>query len=148
MQSMARRQALPLVATMALAYLGLTAAAQVKEPTAEEALMGDWKAEVSDTHSLVLRMGKGSVEMGLDDGGAMKPLWSGKLVFPADHPERHFDWVGMSAGNVRLPDNKCLYKLAGDTLLVIGGGAGERPTRFLSGPGAEPRTLIFTRVKK
>jgi hypothetical protein len=122
-----------------------SAVAQVPRPM--EALSGTWKADISDAHALVLTVGKEKVEMGLESGGAVTPLWAGMITFPDGEAARHFDWVGLKQGGTALPDNKCLYRLAGDTLLVIGGGPKARPTRFLTGPGDGPRTLVFTRVK-
>ncbi|MFO0876540.1 MAG: hypothetical protein U0840_04135 [Gemmataceae bacterium] len=122
------------------ACLTLSASAQPRE-----SLAGEWRADLSDTHSLVMRLGRDSVEVAIAEGGVVRPLWAGKMTFPEGEADRHFDWVGLSNA---MPDNKCLYRLAGDTLLVIGGGPDRRPTRFISGPGNGSRTLIFTRVRK
>ena len=32
------------------------------------------------------------------------------------------------------------------TILVIGGGPNQRPTRFYSGSGGDPKTLVFQRI--
>jgi hypothetical protein len=133
------------MALIAIFCSELPVAAQQKKPSPEAAIAGTWRAEVSDAHSLLLDIRGSSVELKLVADGAVTSLWAGKLSFPKEHSDRHFDWVEIKAGDRALPDNKCLYRLAGDTLLVIGGGSAERPTRFVSGPGAEPRTLIFTR---
>ena len=74
------------------------------------------------------------------------PKWVGKLSISKDEPKQHMDWVELRAGNTKLPDNKCLFQLCGDVLLVIGGGPNQRPTRFYSGSGGDPKTLVFLRI--
>ncbi len=134
-----------LVGMAAMLALALGAAARA-EPAPGAALEGAWRADISESHALVLVLGTASVEMRLDGGGAVTTLWSGRMTFPEGEAGRHFDWVGLKAGGAPMPDNKCLYRLSGDTLLLIGGGPDARPTRLLSGPGA--RTLVFTRVAR
>lgn len=138
-----------LMALMGIGYLCQPVIPQEKKPSAAEALSGTWRADISDQYGLLLTIRNEAIEMSLDRNGAVTRLWSGRLVIPTEHSDRHMDWTGMRAGtdNRALEDNKCLYRLSGDTLLVIGGGVKERPTRFYSGPGEEPRTLVFTRIK-
>lgn len=130
-----------------LAAVCLVALAAQPAPAQEKApapLAGTWRAELSDGRAMVLAFRGDAVSMAADAAGAVTPLWAGTARFPADG---HVDWVGLTAGGRPVPDNKCLYRVAGDTLLVIGGGPADRPTRFLTGPGPGPTTLVFTRVR-
>lgn len=65
----------------------------------------------------------------------------------ADRPKEFMDWTELRSETTKFPDNQCLYRLRGDTLVIIGGGPDQRPARFFSGPGAEPKALMFTRVR-
>jgi hypothetical protein len=116
-----------------LAILGSGSRAQEKKPG--EALVGSWRADIADGQAVLLEVRGATVEMKVESNGAATSVWAGKLSFPKENADRHFDWVEIKAGDRALPDNKCLYKLSGDTLLVIGGGPSERPTKLLSGPG-------------
>lgn len=114
---------------------------------AADRLAGAWRAELSDTQALVLHFQGATVEMQSEAEGKTSPIWKGKFVIPEEQSDRHMDWTELQAGGRALPDNQCLYRLSGETLLIIGGGPKNRPTRFYTGPGPEPRTLIFTRIK-
>lgn len=108
-------------------------------------LNGTWRADVSDSQAVVLKINDNRIEMTaiIEDRAGL--MWSGRLRISPAKPNRHMDWVELKSGNSKLPDNKCLYRLRGDTLLVIGGGPDQRPTRFLSGAGTSPKTLVFIR---
>lgn len=123
----------------------LVGAAEPKPSVPPAGLYGEWHADLAEGQSLVLQLQEKKVEMALRRGEDTAPLWSGELQFAAERSDQFMDWVRISAGDRRLPDNKCLYRLRGDTLLVVGGGE-VRPSRFYSGPGAEPKVLVFTRV--
>ena len=62
------------------------------------------------------------IEMSAVAGEKRLPVWVGKLTNSKDEPNQHMDWVELRSGNTKLPDNKCLYRLRDDVLLVIGGG--------------------------
>lgn len=143
-------QAIPcFVAALLMLTLSFPAATrgQVKEAPPAERLSGSWRAELAESQALLLLIRVDEVEMKVDSGGVETSLWTAKLVIPKEHSEKHMDWVDVTQGGRALPDNKLLYRLTGNTLLVIGGGPKERPARFYSGPGGEPKTLVFTRVK-
>ena len=125
-----------------LAILSSGASAQEKKP----ALAGSWRADITDGQAVLLEVRGTAVEMKVEANGVATSLWVGKLSFPKENADRHVDWVEIKAGDRTMPDNKCLYRLSGDSLLVIGGGPIDRPTKFLSGPGAGARTLVFTRT--
>ena len=76
------------------------------------------------------------------------PLWAGRLVISAEQPDKHLDWIERKSKSGALPNNQCLYRCIGDTLLLIGDGPDSRPTQFLSGAGKSPKTIVFTRVPK
>ena len=133
-----------LLAFAFLAIPGAELSAQEKKPG--EALIGSWRADLSDNQAVLLEVRGTTVEMKVEKNATTTSVWVGKLSFPKENADRHFDWVEIKAGDRTLPDNKCLYKLSGEALLVIGGGPSERPTKFLSGPGDGARTLVFTRV--
>jgi hypothetical protein len=123
-----------------------TAAPDVAKVAPIDLVRGSWRADISDLQALVLQLDKDLVELKLENDGKLVTLQKGKLSFPTEHPDRHFDWIELKAGANSVPDNQCLYRVSGDTLLVIGGGGKARPTRFYTGPGGEPRTLVFTRI--
>lgn len=127
--------------------LPVSALAQAKEPSLAAKLAGNWRAEISESQAVLLVIRGNELEMQVDAGGAIMPAWKAKLVISKEEPDKHMDWVEVASGKRSLPDNKVLYQLAGNALLVIGGGPKDRPTRFYSGPGGEPRTLIFIRQK-
>ena len=95
---------------------------------------------------IILSIRDSKIEMSAVSGGKELPSWTGKLNISKDSPNQHMDWVELESGNTKLPDNKCLFRLRGDVLLVIGGGPNQRPTRFYSGAGSDPRTLVFLRI--
>lgn len=111
----------------------------------KETINGVWRADVSETQTLLLKVKDSEVEMTAVVGENQIPVWSGKLVLSKEHPNEHMDWVDLHSRTAKLPDNKCLYRLRNDTLLIMGGGPQQRPTRFFSGPGGEPKALLFTR---
>ena len=110
-----------------------------------ERLRGSWRAEISESQALLLKFERESVAMTVEAAGSATTVWMGKFVIPAEHADCHMDWVQLKRGGRAIPDNQCLFRLAGDTLLVIGGGPTKRPTHFFSGPGSEPKALIFMR---
>lgn len=114
--------------------------------TADEALDGTWRADVSNSQTIIVSIKNSRIEMSAVSEEKRLPIWVGKLNISKDEPNHHMDWVELRVGNTKLPDNKCLYQLRGDVLLVIGGGPNQRPTRFLSGPGSDPKTLVFLRM--
>lgn len=115
-----------------------------KPPNA--ALNGLWRAEISDSHAFLLRIEGAAIDMRVEAGPLQTTLWNGTLVVSEEHPDQHMDWTNLKSGTRVVADNRCLFRLAGDTLLVIGGGPKDRPKRFYTGPGSEPRTLVFSRV--
>ena len=117
-----------------------------REPTTDSVLDGKWRADVSGSQMIVLTISGTKIEMSAVSGGKKLPSQTGKLNISKDSPNQHMDWVELESGNTKLPDNKCLFRLRGDVLLVIGGGPNHRPTRFYSGPGSDPRTLVFVRI--
>ena len=122
------------------------AVANNQERNAEDALDGNWRADVTDSQAIILSIKRTDIEMTAIDGEKRLPVWVGKLSISKDEPNQHMDWVELRSGNSKLPDNKCLYRLRGDVLLVIGGGPIQRPSTFFSGSGGDPKTLVFIRV--
>ena len=122
------------------------ALAEDTKPFTEYTLEGSWRADVSISQTIILSIQVTRIEMSAVAGEKHLPKWVGKLNISKDEPKQHMDWVELRAGNTKLPDNKCLFQLCGDVLLVIGGGPNQRPTRFLSGPGGDPKTLVFLRI--
>jgi hypothetical protein len=137
---------LSLVAVAAVSTIG-TAAPDAAKVGPVDLVRGSWRADISDAQALILQLDKDLVELKLESDGKLATLQTGKLSFPKEHPERRFDWTELKAGANPVPDNLCLYRVSGDTLLVIGGGGKARPTRFYTGAGGEPRTLVFTRIQ-
>ena len=130
-----------------LVACSLQAESAAPDPRATaERLRGSWRAEISDSQALLLEFQGESVGMKVEAAGSATHVWTGKFVIPAEDADCHMDWVQLKGGGRAIPDNRCLFRLAGDTLLVIGGGPATRPTHFFSGPGSEPKALIFTRV--
>ena len=117
-----------------------------REPPTDSVLNGKWRADVSGSQMIVLTISGTKIEMSALSEGKKLPSWTGKFIISS--PNQHMDWVELESGNTKLPDNKCLFRLSGDVLLVIGGGPNQRPTRFYSGPGTDPKTLVFLRVNK
>ncbi len=122
------------------------ALASNQDDNSRDALEGTWQADVSDAKTIFLSIKGAHIEMSAIDGEKRLPVWVGKLSFPKDEPNQHMDWVELRSGNTKLPDNKCLYRLRDDVLLVMGGGAIQRPSKFLSGSGGDPKTLVFIRI--
>jgi hypothetical protein len=112
----------------------------------EGVLEGTWQASVSDSQLLVLTIENSRIELTAEINGTKEPSWTGKMSISKDSPKQHMDLIELSCGEKKLPDNKCLFRLRGDTLLIIGGGPNKRPSRFDSGPGSDPKTLVFFRV--
>ena len=98
------------------------ALADDRKPTTENTLDGNWRADVSDSQSIILSIKDSRIEMAAVSGEKQLPRWVGKLNISKDEPNQHMDWVELRSGNTKLPDNKCLYRLRDDVLLVIGGG--------------------------
>lgn len=111
----------------------------------KETINGVWRADLSETQTLLLKIQDSAVEMIAVVGENQIPIWSGKLILSKENPKEHMDWVDLHSRTAKLPDNKCLYRLRNDTLLIMGGGPLLRPRRFFSGPGGEPKALLFTR---
>jgi hypothetical protein len=122
------------------------ALADDRKRTDDDTLNGTWRADVTETQSILLSIKDSRIEMSAVAGENRVPIWVGKLIISEDEPRQHMDWVNLKSGDSRAPDNKCLFRLRGDVLLVIGGGPDQRPTHFYSGPGAEPKTLLFIRI--
>lgn len=137
---------LALFPVLLLAAIPQKSGADAAKSNPADILIGTWRADISDTQSVLLQLGKHTIDWKLEAGGQVTTLMSGHYSLPKDKPESHMDWTDMKAGERDSPDNLCLYRLAGDTLLLIGGGPQNRPTKFYTGPGGEPRTLIFSRV--
>ena len=126
----------------------INALADDRKLAASETLEGTWRADVADSQSIILSIKGSAIEMSAVTGEKRVPIWTGKLSISKDEPNQHMDWIELKAGNTKVPDNKCLFRLRGDVLLVVGGGPNQRPTRFYSGPGAEPKTLLFIRMDR
>ncbi len=114
--------------------------------SAKDPLDGTWQADVSDTQAIFLKIKGTNIEMSAVTGEQRLPVWIGKLSISKDEPLQHMDWVELRSGNTKLPDNKCLYRLRDDVLLVIGGGPIQRPSKFFSSSGGDPKTLVFIRT--
>ena len=110
-----------------------------------EALNGTWQADVSDTQTIILRIKDSHIEMSARTGDTQLPAWTGTMRLSEHEPNNQMDCVELRSGATRLPDNKCLFRLRDDVLLIIGGGPDKRPTKFLSGSGCDPKTLVFIR---
>ena len=121
------------------------ALADEPESRITEALNGTWQADVSDTQTIILRIKDSHMEMSARTGDTLLPAWTGKMRLSEHEPTNQMDWVELRSGATRLPDNKCLFRLRDDVLLIIGGGPDKRPTKFLSGSGSDPKTLVFIR---
>ena len=135
-----------LFTSIALVLACCNFAADNRESPNEGVLNGTWRADVSDSQMIILSIQNSKIEMTAVSGGKKLPSWTGKMSISKDSPNQHMDWVELQSGSTKLPDNKCLFRLRGDTLLVIGGGPNQRPTRFDSGPGNDPKTLVFLRI--
>ena len=86
------------IAALALAFLAtLSSGAQEKKPG--EALAGSWRADITDYQAVLLEVRGTTVEMKVEANGALASLWVGKLSFPKEHADRHFDWVEIKAGD-------------------------------------------------
>ena len=112
----------------------------------QQRLAGSWEAHLSAKQSIVMKIVGERIMLFAVANGQEQPRWTAKLVISTTEPTRHMDWQRRTSINGPLPDNQCLYRLAGDTLLLIGGGPDRRPDRFFSGQGKEPKTLVFTRI--
>ena len=144
---MARHRVVLSLIAIGLAFTGsLFLGAQEKKPSPRMLLLGKWRADISATQSITLEFREDIVEMKIEAGGAVNGIITATAVLPEEHADRHMDWVGMRAGERALPDNKILYKIVGDTMLLIGGGPKDRPASFYSGPGSEPKAFILTRI--
>ena len=97
-----------------------------REVIAKNGLDGLWRADVSDTQTILLSIIGTDIEMTAVAGEKRLPSWIGKLSISKDEPHQHMDWVELRSGTTKLPDNKCLYRLRDDMLLVIGGGPIQR----------------------
>ena len=115
-----------------------------REPPTDSVLDGKWRADVSGSQMIVLTISGTKIEMSALSEGKKLPSWTGKLIISL--PNQHMDWVELRSENTKLPDNKCLFRLRDDVLLVIGGGPNQRPTKFFSGSGGDPKTLVFIRT--
>ncbi len=136
-----------LLFVISILCFGLSGTAQGKKVEPLEALRGKWRAEISATQSVLLEFLGDSIEMKIETAGSAPLVMTANVVVPKEHSDQHLDWIQVKSGERPLPDNKCLYKLSGDTLLLIGGGPKERPAQFYSGPGGEPKAFILTRVE-
>ena len=120
------------------------------QPNAEDCrarLAGTWRCNIVAAETIEMTIDADKIELAVVANGKKSVAWAGKLVLSETVPESHFDWRQRISANGPLDDNQCLYRLLGNTLLVIGGGPSERPTQFLSGNGDSPKTLIFTRIE-
>ncbi len=122
------------------------ALADDREGNTKDTLEGTWQADVSETQTIILSIKGHHLEMSAVAGEKRLPVWVGKLSISKDEPNQHMDWVELRSGNTRLPDNKCLFRRRDYVLLVIGGGPNQRPTKFFSGSGGDPKTLVFLRT--
>ena len=122
------------------------ALADDRETTVRDTLDGTWQADVSESQLIILSIKGSNIEMSAVAGEKRLPVWVGKLNISKDQPNQHMDWVELRSENTKLPDNKCLFRLRDDVLLVIGGGPNQRPTKFFSGSGGDPKTLVFIRT--
>ena len=112
----------------------------------QERLAGTWEAHLTPQLSIHMVIEGDNIALYSVDNNGKSLAWSGKVLVEESAPMRHLDWKQRTSTNGPLPDNQCLYRIAGETLLLIGGGPDQRPTKFLSGHGNEPKTLVFTRV--
>lgn len=140
------RLLLALALTLPLLYGGLWVTAQEKKPSPLEAIRGTWRADISATQFVLLDFRDDAVEMKINVSGNVVTAMTAKVVLPKEKSDQHMDWINVKSGERQLPDNKCLYRLAGETLLLMGGGTKERPARLYSGPGGEPKAFILTKV--
>jgi len=132
------------LSSLFLGVWGLQAAPEQAAPI--QKLEGLWQADTKEGEAILLRIMASRIEMLLDRQGEQTSLWIGKVQLTPDKPERHMNWTELKAGDRKLPDNRCLYRCRDDVLLVIGGGPDQRPTRFFTGGGGDPQTIVFTRV--
>src|SRR3954471_1808275 len=79
-----------------LVLLGSWARAQEKKPG--DALAGSWRADLSDGQAVLLEVSGDGVEMKTEAKGVATLVWAGKLSFPNENADRHFDWVEIKAG--------------------------------------------------
>ena len=135
-----------LFTSIALVIACCSFAANKRETPNDGVLDGTWRADVSESQLLILSIEKSKLELTAVSDGKKQPSWIGKMSITKDLPNQNMDWVELHCGGMKLPDNRCLFRLRGDTLLVIGGGPNQRPTRFDSGPGSDPKTLVFFRI--
>ncbi|MEM9368508.1 MAG: hypothetical protein AAGD07_21140 [Planctomycetota bacterium] len=112
----------------------------------QERLEGRWEAHLAARLSIIMEIEGNAIQLFTIRDKQHSLAWKGKLAVSETIPSDHLDWTDRVSAKGRLPDNQCLYRLVGDTLLLIGGGPDHRPERFLSGQGNEPKTIVFTRI--
>lgn len=138
---------------LAVLYVSVATVASIgqSDRSAEQSqrlLEGSWEAHMTASVSILMEIDGDQIKLFTVRDGQKSHSWNGKLAVSKSDPERHLDWKDRVSINGNLPDNQCLYRLLGDTLLIIGGGPDSRPDQFLSGHGNEPKTMIFTRVEE
>jgi len=138
-----------MISTLLLVSVVALASSGQQQLTAEQCqkrLAGKWEADLTPNQTIVMEIKGDTVKLFRIVNGNHSLAWTAKLLVSKAIPENHFDWKKRTSVNGPLPDNQCLYRLVGDTLLLIGGGPDRRPSKFLSGHGDEPKTIIFTRM--
>lgn len=131
------------VAVIAISALGQP---ELTPDQCQERLEGSWEAHLSAKLSVVMEIEDENIKLYTIRDQKRSLAWTAKLVISKAVPTHHLDWRDRVSKNGPLPDNQCLYRLTGDTLLLIGGGPDRRPEKFLTGHGNEPKTMVFTRI--
>ena len=127
------------VATSLTAFSTLNAEVQ-------EGLNGQWACYLAPDITWILSIDGTKISLTIETEQRTMDAWTGRLAFSPTEPEKHFDWKDRRSIAGVWPDEKCLYRCTGDTLLIIR-SADARPTQFFSGEGFAPKTLIFIRLR-
>ena len=111
-------------------------------------LQGKWRTWFAADDYLVFEVNAKSFSMVRHTDGKQTEAWTGSLILDETRSPRHLTWTeGKSAGQA-MPDNKCIYEIHGNTWLLVGGGADNRPEHFYSGVGGGNKTWVLKREKQ
>ena len=130
----------------ALAVTSPMMAISTQDQDVRNKLSGRWVCHLEPELTWILSIDGTDVSLAIEADQKRAEAWAGRLKFSSSDPDKHFDWTDRRSVAGIWPDEKCLYRCTGDTLLIIR-SKDDRPTRFLSGEGFAPKTLVFTRLE-